>query len=322
MPTPLEFIRSNRKRIIWIGGTLVLIAVLVVSWNIGMSQNGNTTSTTAFNIKLGGANSGIASGAVAMDAVRVSPIQPPSVMPVPAPTAGATAAEVDQKIIKTGNLSLTVAKAANAAARIESITTDLKGYVQSSSVSELPDGTHSGNITVRVPADQFETALTQIKATATVVKEENVSGQDVTEQYTDLQARLHNAQAQEATYLEVLKQAHTVEDILKVQEQLGIIRGDIESMQGQIKYLTNVTSYSTISVDVEEEPTINAPTKEFRPLDLIKQSVQTLIDAFQALAAGLIKLLIIGGGLLLPLALIVWIIYLIAKTLAKKRNRG
>jgi hypothetical protein len=89
-------------------------------------------------------------------------------------------------------------------------------------------------------------------------------------------------------------------------------------MQGQIQYLQNVTSYSTISVYIEEEPTISAPTKEFRPLDLIKQSVQTLIDAFQALATGLIKLLIIGGGLVLPLALIAWVVY----TLAKRRNRG
>ena len=90
------------------------------------------------------------------------------------------------------------------------------------------------------------------------------TGQDVTEQYTDLEAQLRNAKAQEEVYLEILKQAKTVEDILLVQDRLGNIRAVIEGLEGRIKYLENATSYSTITVSLQEEPVVRAPTKEFR----------------------------------------------------------
>src|SRR4029079_8297694 len=137
--------------------------------------------------------------------------------------------------------------------------------VQNSSVSEREDGTHFGSITVRVPAEEFENTLNAIKDFANVVRTQSTTGQDVTEQYTDLQAQLRNAQAQETEYLNILKRAQTVEEILSVQNYLGSIRSTIESLQGRIQYLENVTSYSTITVGLSEEPTVHVPTKAFRP---------------------------------------------------------
>lgn len=227
-------------------------------------------------------------------------------MPYPAPTAGVTAADVDQKIIKNGRLQLLVDKVTDAADRITGIAKARGGFVQSSSVSEGGDGTYSGDIEVRVPSDAFEGAMSEIKKLATLVKNETSTGQDVTEQYTDLQAQLRNAQAQEQTYLEILKEARTVSDTLQVQAQLGSIRGQIESLQGRIQYLTNQTSYSTISVSLEEEPAVRAPTKTFRPLSIVKEAAQALVDAFQNILSGLIWAVIVWGGVLLPFALLAW----------------
>jgi len=234
------------------------------------------------------------------------------------PTAGQTAAEVDQKIVKNGYLRLVVEKVSDSASEIARLATARGGFVQSSSVTERGDGTYSGNVSVRVPVEKFEETMSAIKELATLVKSDTSTGQDVTEQYTDLQAQLRNAKAQEETYLAILKQARTVEDTLKVQERLGQIRSVIESYEGRLKYLENTTSYSTISVSLEEEATVRAPTKEFRLSAIFKNAVQTLVSAAQDLAAGLIYVVIVWGGILLPIALLAWIVWKIRKGRANR----
>jgi len=194
------------------------------------------------------------------------------------------------------------------ASEIGTLATGKGGFVQDSSVSEREDGTHYGSVTVRVPAKEFESTMAEIKKLATLVKNETSTGQDVTEQYTDLQARLKNAQSEEAAFLDVLRQAHTVTDILAVEQQLFQIRAQIESLQGQIKYLENVTAYSTISVSLSEEPAVRVPTKEFRPFSAMKEAAQALFAIFQNLIIVLIWVIIVGGGTLLPILLVAWVI--------------
>ncbi len=255
-------------------------------------------------------------GAVAYDSGSV---MPPSPRP-DYPTAGQTAAEVDQKIIKNGYLQLVVGNVGESIAKITALAGQKGGFVQNSSVTERSDGTHYGQITVRVPSKDFEGAMSEIKSLATVVRNESSTGQDVTEQFTDLEAQLRNAQAQERTYLAVLDKAKTVEDILNVQGRLGQIRGVIESLQGRLKYLENVTSYSTINANLEEEPVVRLPTKEFRPLAAVKEAAQTLVEAAQQTLISLIWIVIVGGGLLLPFGLLALIVVYIVKKLRRPRS--
>ncbi len=279
----------------------------------------------------GGATMGLAVAPAAYDSASYSKgaiavgesAAAPSIAPMPPidQSAGQTAAEVDQKIIKNGSLQLVVDDVAKTSGRITDLAKQQGGFVQSSNISERADGTHSGYVTIRVPASVFESTMAEIKTYALTVKSENASGQDVTEKYTDLQAQLHNAQAQEATYLEVLKKAQTVEDILKVQQRLGEIRGTIESLQGRIKYLENVTSYSTISVTLEEEPVVQVPTKEFRPWTVIKEATKSLVEAFQSMVVSLIWIVIMGGGLLLPFAILALIIWLIWRAVKRRHQK-
>jgi hypothetical protein len=229
-----------------------------------------------------------------------------------APSAGPTAADVDQRVIKNGSLDLVVDRAQDAITSISGLAAAHNGFVQSSSVNELRDGTHTGYVTIRVPADSFEAAMAAVKGLANVVKNESVSGQDVTEQYTDLEARLRNAKSQEETFLGVLDRAKTVEDILAVQRELSNVRYQIESLEGQRQYLENQTSFSTIGVTLSEEPEVRIPTKTFRPWAAVKSAAQALVGVLQTLVIWAIWILIVGIGILIPFllfwALVLWLL--------------
>lgn len=216
-----------------------------------------------------------------------------------------TAAETDQKVIKTGSLDLAVAQVDEAETKLRALATGAGGYVEHASVNERDDGTRYGSMTLRVPAVAFETTLAEAKKTATLVKSEVTGGQDVTEQYTDLQAQLRNAQAQEQEYLVILKKATSVQDILDVQQYLGNIRGTIESLQGRIKYLSNLTSYSTLSISLSEDTSIQAPTRGFRPLEDVRAAAQALVLFAEALLTLVIWVLVIG----VPLAVLAYLGY-------------
>lgn len=305
------------------GSLAVIAAVLYVtppmSTQLSTSSGGATRgSDLAYGMP------GLASPEMAYDTSdnfavkgRTMPIVPPS----PAPTAGQTAAEADQKIIKTGSLDLAVQSVDETGSKLAALATGKGGYVQSSSASERDDGTKFGSMTIRVPSSAFESTITEAKKLATLVKSEATNAQDVTEQYTDLQAQLRNAQAQEQEYLAILKKAQTVQDILNVQQYLGNVRGTIESLEGRIKYLSNMTSYSTIALTLSEDVNVKAPSQGFRPLEDAREAVQSLILLGEALVSWIIWAVIVGGGVLLPLALLVYLLYRFVRRFTRRSRR-
>jgi len=230
----------------------------------------------------------------------------------------AIAAEIDQKIIKTGSLDLVVNEAEQSLADAESIVMEKGGYVESSTLQEHEDGTKSGYVTIRVPADQFDITMALVKELALVVERETSSAEDVTEQYIDLAARLKNAQAQETRYVQILDQANTVEEILQIESALGNIRGYIESLQGQLNYLDNLTGYSTITISISEEPVITVGGKEFRPGTSVKEAAQAVVAIAQALMVAVIWMVIVGVGIGVPLAFIIWLFWKGVTRLRKK----
>ena len=116
-----------------------------------------------------------------------------------------------------------------------------------------------------------------------------------------------------------MKKADNVEDILRVQERLGMVRGQIESLEGRIKYLENMTSYSTISVSLTEEAEITVPTKEFRPGTIVKQAVQALVEIGQNTVASLIWIGIVGGGVGIPVLIVVLVILALVR---RRKNQA
>lgn len=228
-------------------------------------------------------------------------------------SSGKTAVEVDQKIIKTGYLTITVDGVTENVQAISSVATAAGGFVQSSSVSEDSEGNRLGYIIIRIPAKAFESTMQSVKDLAVHIETESSDGQDVTEQYTDLEARLNAAQAQEAQYLLILEDAATVGEVLAVQEHLALVRSDIESLEGQIQYLTNQTEYSTLSVSITEETKVSLPSAKFNLVRDVKEAAKFVVTLGQRALSALIWVVIVGGAVSLPLAVIAWIGWLIAK---------
>lgn len=237
------------------------------------------------------------------------------------PTAGETAAEVEQRIIKTGTMRVVVDKIASSVETLTDYAGSVGGFIESSSIVENRSGKRTGHVVLRVPVDRFEETIAKVRDIADLVREETTEGRDVTEQYTDLEAQLRNARAQEEAYLAILKRAFSVKDILSVQRELGTIRSQIERLEGRLKYLENRTAFSTLRVSLEEDIEVQIPTKKFKPVTAVKQATQALVAAFQGVVITLIWTVIVGLGLGLPSALVIWIVYSVVRRLISGRKR-
>lgn len=213
--------------------------------------------------------------------------------------------EFGEKIIKHGSLTMQVESMEEAVVSIVAIAKTHGGNVTDQSVSQYSiTAPRDGSLSVRVAADQFDAAMSDIKAVAQEVRYETVSTDDVTSEYVDLEARLSNAYAEEASYVAVLTKATTVEDILKVQSYLSQVRGEIESMEAQKKYLDSQTTYSTIEISLTEDSKVTFSDDSFRPWQAVVDAAQTVVEGFQAFVLGFIRLVIVGGAILVPVAII------------------
>lgn len=207
-----------------------------------------------------------------------------------------------RKIIRNGALSLLVKKAEEVVQSIQALANNLGGFISESRVYETSDSTKSGTITIRIPADRFDEAMTEIKKLAVKVENETTSAQDVTEKFVDFEAQLKSAQAQEAQYLEILKRAVTVEEVLKVQQKLGETRSTIEKIQGQIQFLSRQVEMSTVSVSLTSEADITVFGIRWRPLFVLKQSFRNMLKGLAGYIDAMIAFIFFLPRLILWLA--------------------
>ncbi len=225
----------------------------------------------------------------------------------------------EQKVIKTGNISLQVEKAGNTVTSLTNLAKARDGFILSSSLYTSSDETQSGTVILKVPVTRYEETINEIKKLGDT-QSESSTGQDVTEQYSDLQAQLKNYKAEEEQYLTILEKADTVEDILKVTEKLSVVRGYIETTQGRIKYLEGQTDMSTITVSLSEETRIDIPTKEWKPYETLKQAFRTWIIFLQGLINVGIWVIIFLGPVIVAVYIIVKLI--IRRIKKKKESRS
>ena len=164
----------------------------------------------------------------------------------------------DRKIVKEGSITLEVEDIAETMDEVAEMADELNGYVVSSYKHEYERGI-SGHITIRVPVEEFEEAFVRLRQLAVAVPYETTTAEDVTEEYVDLEAQLSNLLATEAQYLALLEKAETVEDMLKVQKELSSVRGQIEQIEGRIKYLEQTSETSLIEVNLQETQGLAEP---------------------------------------------------------------
>ncbi len=225
-----------------------------------------------------------------------------------------SATSSDRIVLRNASRTLVVNDPAKTAEDIGTITVGVGGFVVNSYIyettyAELDHPVNQGNITVRIPAEKLDAVLKQIETLAVEVRSRNISGQDVTAEYTDLQSRLRNLQAAEAQLREILASATKTEDVLSVFNQLTQIRSEIEVLQGQIRYYDESAQFAAISVELMPYiPTQPLQIGGWHPTGTARQALQTLIRGLQSLVDLLIYVGICGIPLLVLLGLPLFLI--------------
>ncbi|MCL4871587.1 MAG: DUF4349 domain-containing protein [Anaerolineae bacterium] len=195
-------------------------------------------------------------------------------------------------IIKDGQMTIEVRQTDAAADQLMLITIDFGGYVIGQRIWTGDGGFRFANIQVAVPVNQFEAALRAFR-TLGVVLDESASGQDVTDEFVDLNSRLGNLHATQMRLRTFLEQANTISETLRVHEELTQIEEEISLVQGRINYLQDRAAFSTITVNLQ--PLIPTPTptpsptptpiptaQSWRPGDTAKTALVQLQESGQS----------------------------------------
>lgn len=199
---------------------------------------------------------------------------------------------IERMIIKTADLSLQVQDVGIAEAAINEQVDLLQGYVVSVQ-SSGSDQDRRIAITFRVSAERFEEALQQVQGLAQEVLSISISGDDVTEEFVDLNARLRNLEASRDRLLDLLSRADQVEDALSVNTALTDIQGQIEQIQGRMQYLQRSSALSTLTVSLQSEHVEPIVDEEsWQPLVVASAALRALLGLVQFLISMVIVLLV------------------------------
>lgn len=195
----------------------------------------------------------------------------------PAPRAGESAAAPpqpesapqatidDRKIVQTASLALQVREVGAAFEEVGRIAAAAGGFVVSSRFSyqdtpvagqeepAKPARVQVASLTIRVPAARYQEVLGQLRDLGVRVDSETSNASDITEQYSDLQARLRNLEATEAQLLQLLSRASTIGEVLQVQDRLGAVRTEIDQVKGRLNLLERLSDLATITVHLRPE---------------------------------------------------------------------
>ena len=210
-------------------------------------------------------------------------------------SGGSAVPSVGASIIKTADLRLEVETGdfEQAIDQVESVAPRYGGFVLSTSLDDT--STKRGTIVIRVPSQDFERALGDVKDAGEVLGEE-IAGQDVSQEFIDLEARIRNLEAQEAVFLDLMDRATTIGETITVQNQLSGLQLDIERLQGRLNYLRDRTALGTISVSLEEAGA-PAPSEP----NIFANAWNDSLDILQGIGAALIVAVV---GFLFPLGLV------------------
>ncbi|MGD8397958.1 MAG: DUF4349 domain-containing protein [Anaerolineae bacterium] len=241
-----------------------------------------------------------------------------------APAAGSSglaapvAPRVDRMIIKDAELELLVADTDDALDSVTLIASDYGGYIVSSHTWVEGEFRYA-TLRMGVPAAEFENVLRRLRGLALEVTSEIASGEDVTDQYVDLQSRLTNLEATRDRIREFLDKAENVEEALQVNEQLSQVEAQIEEIQGRMNYLRDRAAYSTITVQLVPERPTPTPTPTATPTPTPTpvawrpgETFTAATDVLTTMLKGLVDLgiwaLIILGPFVLPVAFVLWLV--------------
>ncbi len=322
-----------KRRLLWWGGGLFALLVLgVVGGVVMLSLSGSSAASippAVYESKAGSEGMAIAPeravpAVVGEAAMPMPPTGADEALDfVDAATAGTTTTRM---VIKNADMAVVVDDPRAAQSQVIAWVEAHGGYVVASSLSErtLASGKRVlyGETTFRVPADRFLDALAMLKDLAVRVDREDIRGQDVTDEYVDLEARLRNLQAAEEELRRLLDQAADTNEVLNIYRELMQVREQIEVLQGRMRYLQESVAYSEVQVEfipVEADEPISIGGWE--PSGVARDAVRALLRFGQQLVTAFIWI----GVFWLPVLAVLGIIGSLAWRLGRglwRRMRG
>ncbi|MEA2032076.1 MAG: DUF4349 domain-containing protein [Euryarchaeota archaeon] len=261
------------------------------------------------------------------------PPEPPMPMPMPTPVPRAapeaamsreyaektvsvgmsesryTGTDTERKIIQRASLCIEVKDFQSSSEAVIGIVERSNGFISDSHMHVTGTGRKRGDIIIRVPTDTFLVVIAEIEHLGDV-KSKSTSGEDVTEEYIDLTARLNNSERQEQRLLEILDMANNTKEVLEVEREIWRVRTEIERLTGRIKYLENRVELATISVSLYEPEPITHSWG-------IRDALRSAFGGFVSAIRGLIILV----GYALPILILVGFGWLVKTKLMPKLRK-
>lgn len=224
---------------------------------------------------------------------------------------------VDRKIIRNGEFAIETKTPTEDQRKLQFIAESLGGFVVTSefkSANSRSDDSTTVYVILRVPSANFQKATDEIVKIGNRVLHQKTTGNDVTAEYIDLEARLRAKKALEAQYFEIMKRASKISDVLEVQEKLTEVRTEIEQAEGRRRYLENQSALSTINISLQTPAPLVAATQTGFWAS-IKNSFGDGVDVAVAIVLGIIHFVIV----MLPIVVLILLpAGLIARVLWKR----
>lgn len=222
---------------------------------------------------------------------------------------GEEKADFEEKVIRTAYVTIMSSKVNESYDKTLSLVKKYKGIIVNSSTSKYEES-EEAIIEIKIPPKHFLTFLDELK-TIGKVESKNISEEDVTEEYYDIEARLNNARKVQERLFDLLRRAYKVEDVLRVEKEIERVGEKIETLEGRIRYLNSKTDYARITVTIYN-----------KRIGLIKKSgiKDGFVKSFQIAVHfffGIIYFIII----IIPLFIFIFVIWLIIALIIRRRRR-
>jgi hypothetical protein len=226
----------------------------------------------------------------------------------------------NQMVIYQADLQLRVKKFDQTVRILEEKVIKYGGYIAESNVSKEGNELVSGSIKIRIPQKHFQTFLHDAESQAAEVLQRSITGQDVTEEYIDLESRLKSKKVVEERLLTFMKSAVKTEDLLKISADLASVQEEIEIIEGKMKFLENQTSLSTVNITLYEKSVV-VPTINKDKLNTWEKTKKQFMKSINMLLVGLSGLVVFIVGNLPVLAILFIIVFLLLYYLKKRKSR-
>ena len=200
------------------------------------------------------------------------------------------AGDLDRQAIRSGTLEIIATDPLHAAEQLRNLATRLSGFVVNSQVTGSDEQSRSAQVTIRIPAERFDEARAQVRELAVSVEQDTIEARDVTREYVNQAATLTNYRAEEAQYLAILKRATAAKDILDISTKLAEVRGRIEQLQADLRFLHHQVEMSLLTTTITATAEARVFGLRWRPLYKAKLSLRGALSGMADYGDSMVEL--------------------------------